>query len=146
MVNVTTTLQKKRDRSLSPRHESPACPRSPSLSSHYLRVTSGPIVPDHQPENMTGSLTGHHQQPGCLPSCRLRNGREDSDGETGAALGPATSNNFSTILGAHALPEPMFALALEIRRLLESERHDALPPRCQFVKRRHYRSGNEQCQ
>ena len=48
------------------------------------------------------------------------------DGETSAALGPATGDNFSPILGAHALPKSMFALALEIRGLFKSERHCAL--------------------
>jgi hypothetical protein len=61
-----------------------------------------------------------------LPTCRLPNGRKVSDGETSAAFGSATSNNFSTILGAHALPKSMFPLALEIRGLFKSERHCAL--------------------
>jgi hypothetical protein len=91
-------------------------------------------------------LTGHHQRSGCLPSCGLRNGREESDGETGAPFGPTTSNNFSAIFSAHALPETVFPLALEIRGLLKSERHDALLPRDRFMKKRHYRSGDRGCQ
>jgi hypothetical protein len=61
-----------------------------------------------------------------LPTCRLPSGRKESDGETSAAFGSTTSDDFSAVLGAHALPKSMFPLALEIRGLLKSERHDGL--------------------
>ena len=63
---------------------------------------------------MTVRTPGHHPRPGRLPTCRLRSGSEESDGETSAALGPATSDDFTPILGAHALPKSMLTLALEI--------------------------------
>ena len=75
---------------------------------------------------MTVPTPGHHPRPGCLPTCRLRSGREELDGETSAALGPATGDNFSPILGAHALPKSMLSLALEIRGLSKGERHHTL--------------------
>lgn len=80
----------------------------------------------HDRAKTTVSTPGDHPPPGCLPTCRLPNGRIESDGEASAALGSATSDDLAAVFCAHALPKSMFPLALEIRGLFKSERHCAL--------------------
>ena len=129
MLDIPATLQEKRNSPLPCRHNTPACGSPVQTRPQRPEAACQDCASPHfyyDQAKTTGPTPGVPSTTWMLPTCRLPSGRKESDGETSAAFGSTTSDNFSAVLGAHALPKSMFPLALEIRRLFKSERHCAL--------------------